>query len=100
LFIVNLGLQLLALTMLPMSQGFTKPVPVIVLMISLLGAMWCLSRLIVSGVGLGFLFPLLGAAIPLAAMILGAFVFGEAFSVPKAAVLTLACGLIGLSSVV
>jgi multidrug transporter EmrE-like cation transporter len=94
LFIVNLVLQAFALVMLPMSQGCTKPVPSIAMVVAMSASMWCLARMIASGVGLGILFPFIAAAVPLASIAVGTLVFGEPASAPKIALLVTACVLI------
>jgi multidrug transporter EmrE-like cation transporter len=98
LFVVNLALQVFTLILLPMTQGFTRPIPAIVLIVAMSGSMWCMARMIASGVGLGILFPIIAAAVPLAAIAVGTLLLGEVASVPKIALLVTACTLICFAS--
>lgn len=98
LFLVNLALQVFTLVMLPMTQGFTRPGPAIALIVAISGSMWCLARMIASGVGLGILFPLIAAAVPLASIAVGVLLLGEAASPPKIGLLVAACTLICAAS--
>nr|WP_047166063.1 hypothetical protein [Sphingomonas sp. Y57] len=98
LFISFLALQISSLFLLPMSQGFTRLWPTIFCMAVLVASMWCLSRLLQSGVALGILMPMTAAALPLVAMVIGIFVWGESFSITKTCLLITGCVLVGFAS--
>jgi multidrug transporter EmrE-like cation transporter len=98
LFTVNLVLQVITLILLPMSQGFNKPIPAFLVLVAMGASMWCLARMIASGVGLGIIFPFIAAAVPLASIAVGVFFLGEAASGSKISLLVAACSLICLAS--
>ena len=98
LFVVNLALQVFTLILLPMTQGFSRPLPAIALIVAMSASMWCLARMVASGMGLGILFPFIAAAVPLAAIAVGVFFLGEAASAPKIGLLVAACTLICFAS--
>jgi multidrug transporter EmrE-like cation transporter len=97
LFLGQLCLQILGLSMLPLSHGFTRPLPAVVCVLAFGAAMWLVSRILMSGVHLSMLVPLGAAAVPLAGILLGALAFHEPLSWAKLVVLLAACGLIAVA---
>ena len=97
-FLVSAALQVLALSFLPATQGYTKFIPTAVVGISYFVAMGLLAKLIQLGVNLSILIPFLAAGVPIVLIAVGVFVFGEPASYTKLAVLLVASGLIGYAS--
>ena len=98
MFLVSAGLQVLALSFLPATQGYTKAIPTVVVGISYFVAMGLLAKLIQLGVNLSILIPFLAAGVPIVLIGIGVFVLGEPASYAKLALLLVASGLIGYAS--
>jgi multidrug transporter EmrE-like cation transporter len=90
--------QLTAIGLLPKTNGFTVPAQTIACIAAFVFSLWMIARLLQGGAGLGILIPFLNAIIPLGAMALGAFIYGESASPLKIAMLISACALIGVAS--
>jgi multidrug transporter EmrE-like cation transporter len=98
MFAASAVLQLIGLIMLPLTKGFTEPMPTLGAALSFLVGIGLLARLIHSGVNLSALIPLLAATVPLATIAFGVLVYGESASLLKITMLVSACGLIGFAS--
>ena len=98
LFVLSVALQVLALLVLPSTDGFTRPIPTIGCSICYLAGIGLLARLSAQGVPLGILIPYAAAAVPLTMVIVGIFVFGEPASVVRVLLLVAACLIIGIAS--
>jgi len=96
-FVGTIVFQLFGLVMLPLTKGFTNPLPTLGAAIGFLVGIGLMARLINSGVNLGVLIPILAATIPLAAIAFGVLVYGEPASLLKITLLVAACGLIGFA---
>jgi multidrug transporter EmrE-like cation transporter len=97
-FIGLLICQLIGLTLLPRTQGFTNP-GISALMLALFAvSYWLLARMIRSGANLGILIPLMSTIIPLATIAIGVVLYGESASGVRIALLICACALIGVAS--
>jgi hypothetical protein len=57
-----------------------------------------MARMIRSGTGLAILIPALATTIPLLSIAIGILLYGEPASIPKVAILLVACALIGVAS--
>ena len=90
--------QLIGITLLPRTNGFTNPFPTMGCAAVGVFSLWMVARVVQSGVTLGILFPLMAAIMPLIAVIIGIVIYGESASLLKVAVLAMACGLVGLAS--
>jgi multidrug transporter EmrE-like cation transporter len=98
MFLAAIAAQVVTVFLLPLSRGLTDIVPTVGMFLSSLVAIGLFSRIIHAGVNLGILLPLFGASVPLVAVILGFFYFGEAASLAKIATLVAACVLIGVAN--
>ena len=90
--------QLVALGLLPRTQGFANPVMTVVCLAFFVFSIWMIARLVHSGVNLSLLMPILAAVIPLGTIAIGVLVYGDNPSLGRIALLVAACGLIGLAS--
>ena len=98
MILVSGAAQLLALSLLPLTRGFTQPWPTLVVCTSLLLGVGVLARVANSGVNISILVPILAAVVPIGTIIVGVFAYGEAASLARISVLILACMLIGLAN--
>jgi multidrug transporter EmrE-like cation transporter len=98
IFISSVGFQLLAISMLPLTEGLTKPIPTSVGALGFLIGMGLLARLVNSGVTLSTVIPLMSTAVPIASIAMGVLFFGDSASALKIVALVAACVLIGLAS--
>jgi multidrug transporter EmrE-like cation transporter len=97
-FVALIVLQLVALTLLPRTQGFTNP-GITAVMLTFLGvSYWLLARMIRSGANLGILIPLMSTIIPLATIAIGVLLYGESASGIRIGLLVCACVLVGIAS--
>lgn len=96
-FVVSVVLQVLALSLLPRSDGFTRPLPTLGLITAFIAGIWLMARLTASGVPISILIPLTGAVVPLAVVAVGILVYGEPASLFRVGLLMVACLLIGLA---
>lgn len=98
MFLVSVASQVFAIYLLPLTRGATAPLPTLSVM-----GLFCifaviLSKLLNYGMNLSLVIPLISAAIPLGAILVAIFVYGEPASFAKVASLLVACGLIGLAN--
>ena len=100
IFAASVVFQLFGLVMLPLTKGFTEPVPTIGAAVGFLLGIGLLARLINSGANLSMLIPLLAAIVPLVTIAFGFLVYGELASTLKVVLLVSACILIGVASAV
>ena len=87
-----------AIAVLPRTAGFTKLLPTSLCLAGFFVTAWALARLVHSGIQLSILMPLAAAAIPLAAVFVGVFYYGEPASPLKIGILITACLLIGVAA--
>ena len=97
-FIATVMLQIAALTLLPITKAFTKPLPTLLCLAALFLAMYLFARMVASGVQFAILIPLNAAAVPMCSVILGALFLGQGASPLKFLTLVAACALVGLAS--
>ena len=90
--------QLVGITYLPRTAGFTKPIPTVICCILFLIGIGALANLTKRGVELGILFPIMAAVIPLLSIVIGIAFYGEGTSVLKLSLLTMASVLIGFAA--
>jgi multidrug transporter EmrE-like cation transporter len=86
-FFVSIVLQAAALSLLPITQGFSRPLPTIALIVLFVAGIGLLARIIATGV-------------PLAVLAVGVTFYGEHASLLRVALLIAACGLIGVASII
>jgi multidrug transporter EmrE-like cation transporter len=98
MMILSAASQLFGIAMLPLSQGFTKPLPTLGALLGYLVGLFLMARMAHAGVNLSLLVPVLAALIPIGSIVLSVAVYGEAASVAKLSVLVVACLLIGVAN--
>jgi hypothetical protein len=76
-FVASVVLQVAALTLLPITKAFTKPLATLVCLAALFCAMYLFARMIASGVQFAVLIPLNAVAVPMCSIILGALFLGQ-----------------------
>jgi multidrug transporter EmrE-like cation transporter len=97
-FFVILTSQLVGVALLPKTDGYTN-IGYSLAQLAMFGISFAaMARLIKHGVHLGILIPLLSTAMPLASVLIGIFLYKEAASLPRVAMLVVACVLVGLAS--
>lgn len=98
MFLASVALQLVMLTALPSTMGYTKLLPTLVAIAAINLAIFLFARLLAGGVNLSILIPLSAAVIPLGAIVIAIVVYKEPVSVLKIALLVGACGMIGAAA--
>jgi multidrug transporter EmrE-like cation transporter len=98
LFFASVGFQLLAVILLPRTQGFANPLPTIGCAAFFVCGIWMVARLYYGGAKLGIVMPLLAAVIPIGIIVIGITMYGETASPFKIVLLLAACGLIGAAA--
>jgi len=99
MFTASMALQLFMLSMLPLSKGYTSPLPTIAALVSLNLAFYIYARLIADGAQLSIMVPLSATVIPLCSIAIGVFFYGEPAPLLKLGLLFLATIIIGIASV-
>ncbi len=99
-FFVSITLQVAALSLLPITQGFSRPLPTIALIVLFITGIGLLARIIATGVPLSILLPVSSAVVPLAVLVVGVTFYGEPASLLRVALLIAACGLIGVATII
>ena len=97
-FVVILASQLIGLGLLPKTQGYTNVAYSLASLGAYVISFVAMARMIRSGTGLAILIPALAATIPLVSVGIGVIIYGESASIPKIAILLMACILIGVAS--
>ena len=97
-FFTALALQLAAIALLPRTKGFTAPLQTVTCLAVFALSLWTIARIAQRGVSLGILIPLLNAAVPMGAVLIGGVLYGESVPLLKIAMLVVACTLIGLAA--
>lgn len=98
LFGLIIASNLLALGLLPKTEGFTQVNITIACVSFVIINFWALSRVIYNGMDLSLLVPIMSAVLPLGTIIIGVVLYGESASIMKIITLIIACGLIGVAS--
>jgi multidrug transporter EmrE-like cation transporter len=97
-FLVSIALQVVALSLLPITQGFSRSLPTIVLIVSLITGIGLMTCIIAIGVPLSILIAISAAVVPLAVVVVAVTIYGEPASPLRVALLLVACVLIGVAS--
>lgn len=97
-FGLSVVFQVCGLLLMPLTKGFTAPLPTVGLIVLFSTGLGLFARLVHSGVELGPLLALGSAVVPLTITILAIFLFGESASAMKIGLLSTACLLIGLAA--
>ena len=98
LFALQVAFQIIGISLLAPSQGFTQPWYSIGVVGSFAVALFAIARILQSGVDLGLILPAAAVVVPLAAIPIGIFFHGETPSVMRIGILVFACILVGVSS--
>jgi multidrug transporter EmrE-like cation transporter len=97
-FILVVVLQIVMLTLMPLSKGYTILWPTLGAIAAINIAMWLLARIVASGAQLSILIPISATVIPLSVIAVGIFVYGEPAPVLKIVLLVVASLMIGVAS--
>lgn len=97
-FIASVLFQVIGLSALPMSKGFTNIGPTLVVIFSFAIGMGLLARVANTGVNLSVLIPWLAAVTPMVMIGVGVLFYGEAASPLKIGLLISACIILGIAS--
>lgn len=92
--------QALMIALLPATRGYTSLWPTIACIVAANTTIWLFARILQSGVSLGLLIPFSSAAPPIVAIVAGIFLYGDAPSIAKLALLLGACAAIAAASLV
>lgn len=98
MLVASVAAQVLAVFLLPMTKGFTQPLPSIAAAIAVLTGFGLMARIAYSGVNLSTLMPIIAATVPLGGIAAGIIFYGEAASIAKIAALVGACILVGVAT--
>lgn len=91
--------QIFGLYMLPLTKGFTQPLPTLAVAAAFVIGIGLMARVAHAGVNLSLLVPVLAAIVPIGSIAIGILVYGEAASMAKIGTLVLACILIGVANI-
>jgi multidrug transporter EmrE-like cation transporter len=98
LFVVLISTQILSLSLLPRTAGFTNVTWTLACLAIYISSTWCLAYIIHAGIPLSVMIPLLAAVVPLATIAVGVIFYHEAASVLRITLLCSACAIIGIAS--
>jgi multidrug transporter EmrE-like cation transporter len=98
LFLVLISSQMVAISLLPRTAGFTDLYWTVACLGLYAISMWCLAYMIHAGMPLSVMIPILAALVPLVAIGIGVVFYKETASVLKIAILCGACGMVGVAS--
>lgn len=99
LFFVSILFQVIGLSVLPQTRGFTNIGPTIICVVTFIVGIGMFARILTTGVQLSTLIPIAAAAVPLAIVAVGLLVYGEPASLYRVLLLVIACGAIGVASI-
>ena len=99
MFASSVLFQVIGVLILPLTKGYTAPVPAVLCAGSFMIGTFLLARFLYSGVNLSLAIPLVTTAIPLCSVVAGIYLYGEAASPGKVVALLAACLMIGVASV-
>jgi multidrug transporter EmrE-like cation transporter len=97
-FLVSVALQIVTMSLLPLSRGYTVLWPTLCVIAAINIAVWLFARIVASGAQLSILIPLSATLIPLCVIAVAIFVYGEPAPVLKILLLVAASVLIGIAS--
>ncbi len=98
LFGLAITSNILALALLPRTQGFTSAGMTATCLLLFSVNLWALSRILYKGMDLSLLVPIMTAVIPLATIGIGVIAYAENASLTKLGLLVVACGLIAIAA--
>lgn len=79
--------QAVGVSVLPLTQGMTKPLPILATFACYAVGIWCMGKLIASGIDLGVMVPIITLLVIGGAIVIGIFAYGENPSMMKLALL-------------
>ncbi len=100
MLLTSAAAQIVAAALIPLSQGYTRPLPTIGSLLAFGIGMTLVARISHAGVNIGTLIPIMSATIPLCAIAVGVMFYGEPASFARIGILVLACILVGVSNLV
>lgn len=100
LFIFLIVTQIVAVSLLPRTAGFTNLYWTIACLSTFAVSYWSLAYIIQTGMPLSIVVPIVAAVVPLASIAVGVVFYREAASLLRIVLLCSACGVIGLASVI
>jgi multidrug transporter EmrE-like cation transporter len=98
LLLASVACQVVGLILLPVTRGFTAPLPTLGSIAGFVVGLGLLARMSHKGVDIGVIVPLTSTLIPLCVIAAGVLVYGESASITKISLLIVACCLIGLAA--
>ena len=90
--------QVIGASLMPMTKGLTEIIPTLGFAIAFAIGLSIMARLINNGINLSALLPFMAAVVPLCAIAVGVFVYGESASALKISLLIFSCLTIGFAS--
>ena len=99
LFFLAILFQVIGLSVLPLTRGFTNIVPTIICIVTFIVGIGMFARILTTGVQLSTLIPIAAAAVPLAIVAVGLLIYGEPASLYRVLLLVIACVAIGVASI-
>jgi multidrug transporter EmrE-like cation transporter len=100
MFTTSVAAQLVAISLLPQTRGFTNLLPTIACGAAFLVGIGMVAKMVHSGLPVGILMPLLAAIVPLGGIVIGVLLFGEPTTVARMSLLVFACVLVGAAAAV
>ena len=83
--------QVIGASLMPMTKGLTEIIPTLGFAIAFAIGLGIMARLINNGINLSALLPFMAAVVPLCAIAVGVFVYGESASTLKISLLIFSC---------
>jgi multidrug transporter EmrE-like cation transporter len=99
MFLLAIAGQVIGASFLPATKGFTHPAYTVACVGGFVIALFCMARLIASGIDLSMVVPVMTCSVPLGILAVAFFYYGEPASISKVALLVMAVVLIGVASV-
>ena len=98
IFLFSILAQIAGISLIPKTEGFTKPLVTAACCALFVLGVGALARLSHRGVELGILIPIMAATIPLLTIVMGIVLYQESASPLKLSLLGAACMLIGVAA--
>ncbi len=98
MLMISAAVQVFGFYLMPMTQGLTAPVPTAGAALAFLVGIGIMARIAHAGVDLSLFVPVISVLIPLGAIAVGIFAYGEVASLAKIGTLVVACVLIGFAN--
>lgn len=90
--------QLIGISLLPKTQGFSRPIPTVFCTLIFLVGFTMIAKLTYNGMSLGVMMPGMAAVVPLGTVVIGVLAYRENASIPRIGFLVGACILVGLAN--